>query len=147
MTTSAPSLSEVKSSSTSQQPSWLSVSLDAALGCRANVFQIQRTGKKQHGGTGSGGGGSGTQVSIHPQASPVICRHVLDTLISLAKSFPCQFLPQNKAREAAKCDNTPTTTGGGAADGNNKEAEGTRVKDSDSSRTSSTTASPAKGTK
>lgn len=144
VTASAPSLSEVKSSSTSQQPSWLSVSLDAALGCRANVFQIHRTGKKQHGGTGSGGA-SGTQVSIHPQASPVICRHVLDTLISLAKSFPCQFLPQNKAKEATKCDNTPTTTGGGAPDGNsNKETEGNRVKDSDSSRTSSTTASPAK---
>lgn len=78
------------------QPSWLSVSLDAALGCRANVFQIQRTGKKW---STSGG----TAVSINGQASPLICRHVLDTLISLAKSFPCHFLPQTKAKEA-KCD-------------------------------------------
>ena len=144
VTTSAPSFSEVKSSSMNQQPSWLSVSLDAALGCRANVFQIHRTGKRQHGSGGSSGA-SGAQVSIHPQASPVICRHVLDTLISLAKSFPCQFLPQNKAKEAVKCDNTPATGGSGTTDGNsNKEGENTRVKDSDSSRTSSTTASPAK---
>ena len=84
------------------QPSWLSVSLDAALGCRANVFQIVRNNKKAM-------ATSGTQVNIHPQASPVVCRHVLDTLISLAKSFPSQFLPHNKVKEvdcdAAKKDN------------------------------------------
>lgn len=136
VTTSAPSLSDIKSSSISQQPSWLSVSLDAALGCRANVFQIHRTGKKHAGGAG---GSSAAQVSIHPQASPVICRHVLDTLISLAKSFPCQFLPQNKAKEATKCDN-PTC---GLAEGA-KEGENMRMKDNDSSRTSSAAGSPAK---
>lgn len=31
------------------------------------------------------GGGGGTTVHIHPQAAPVVCRHVLDTLIQLAK--------------------------------------------------------------
>ena len=84
--------------------SWLSISLDAALGCRANVFQVQR-------GLGSGGGkksscvnvaGSGTAggVNIHPQAAPVVCRHVLDTLISLAKVFPSHFLPGSTAAKA-----------------------------------------------
>ena len=29
-------------------PTWLSISLDAALGCRANVFQIQRSPGKKH---------------------------------------------------------------------------------------------------
>jgi E3 ubiquitin-protein ligase HUWE1 len=78
-------------------PSWLSIGLDAALGCRANVFQIQRSGKK------SGGNVVNSVVTIHPQASPVVCRHVLDTLISLAKGFPCHFAPGNKAKEV-KCD-------------------------------------------
>ena len=77
------------------QPSWLSISLDAALGSRANVFQMHRGhGKKTP---------ANTAVNIHPQAAPVVCRNVLDTLISLAKSFPSQFLPQTKAKEAAAC--------------------------------------------
>jgi len=75
----------------SSSPTWLSVSLDAALGCRANVFQIHRTtGGKKHAAAAN------SAVSIHPQASPIVCRHVLDTLISLAKAFPSQFLPQGK---------------------------------------------------
>ena len=80
------------------QPSWLSISLDAALGCRANIFQIQRGAGKKHSSAAH------TVVSIHPQAAPIICRHVLDTLISLAKNFPCQFLPQTKAKEARCAD-------------------------------------------
>ncbi|XP_064606987.1 E3 ubiquitin-protein ligase HUWE1-like isoform X3 [Liolophura sinensis] len=82
---------------TKSQCSWLSISLEAALGCRANVFQIQKVGKKHAGNVNS-------NVSIHPQASPVVCRHVLDTLISLAKSFPDQFLPSTKAKEAVRCE-------------------------------------------
>lgn len=68
-----------------QQPSWLSISLDAALGCRTSVFQIVRHCSSRR---------PCPQVTIHPQASPVVCRHVLDTLISLAKSFPVHFLPE-----------------------------------------------------
>ncbi|XP_035825881.1 E3 ubiquitin-protein ligase HUWE1 isoform X3 [Aplysia californica] len=72
---------------------WLSISLEAALGCRANVFQIHRSsGKKSSGSTSA-------SVSIHPQAAPVVCRHALDTLISLAKMFPTYFLPAGKAKE------------------------------------------------
>uniref|UniRef100_A0A674D685 HECT, UBA and WWE domain containing E3 ubiquitin protein ligase 1 n=1 Tax=Salmo trutta TaxID=8032 RepID=A0A674D685_SALTR len=73
-------LNRVESRSSSQL-SWLSVSMDAALGCRTNIFQIQRGGAA--GMTCAGGGGS--TVHIHPQAAPVVCRHVLDTLIQLAK--------------------------------------------------------------
>lgn len=97
--TSTPRLAASEQSSRSVTPSWLSVSLDAALGCRANVFQIHRSAErgKKHGGSAA----PSALVSIHPKAAPVVCRHVLDTLISLAKSFPNQFLPKGKAKEAA----------------------------------------------
>ncbi|KAK6177350.1 hypothetical protein SNE40_015469 [Patella caerulea] len=98
MQTDSPSVSR----SERNQISWLNISQEAALGCRANVFQIQRTGKKH---TNS----SNAFVSIHSQAAPVVCRHVLDTLISLAKIFPGQFLPSSSAnnsrlKELQKCD-------------------------------------------
>lgn len=57
--------------------------MDAALGCRTDVFQIQRSNNSS----------KSYQISINPQAAHIVCRHVLDTLISLAKSFPYQFLP------------------------------------------------------
>ncbi|XP_059588545.1 E3 ubiquitin-protein ligase HUWE1 isoform X3 [Alligator mississippiensis] len=107
---------EAKSSG---QLSWLSVSMDAALGCRTNIFQIQRggggIGAGGGGGTSGGGGGAsggggrkhtdrhapppGATVHIHPQAAPVVCRHVLDTLIQLAKVFPSHFT-QQRTKEA-----------------------------------------------
>lgn len=104
-TSSLELLNRVESRSSSQL-SWLSVSMDAALGCRTNIFQIQRVSSRKHAdrhtagaSAGSGtlggvsstaagvtcGGGGGTTVHIHPQAAPVVCRHVLDTLIQLAK--------------------------------------------------------------
>ena len=71
-------------------PSWLNISLDAALGCRANVFHITKPtsagGVKKQGATST--------ITIHSQAAPIICRHTLDVLISLAKSFPSHFLPR-----------------------------------------------------
>ncbi|XP_054168845.1 E3 ubiquitin-protein ligase HUWE1-like isoform X3 [Oppia nitens] len=82
--------------------SWLSISLDAALGCRTNVFQVQRTGGSSSASSsssssakksGSSCGPSVSTITIHPQAAPLVCRHVLDTLIALAKSFPNHFLP------------------------------------------------------
>lgn len=79
------------------QGSWLSISLEAALGCRANVFQIQRMAGKKHTSSGA------AVVTIHPQAAPIVCRHVLDALISLARMFPNQFLPA-KAKEVQKCE-------------------------------------------
>ncbi|XP_055882443.1 E3 ubiquitin-protein ligase HUWE1-like isoform X4 [Biomphalaria glabrata] len=78
---------------------WLSISLEAALGCRANVFQIQH---KSYGKKSSSS--SPAQINIHPQAAPVVCRHALDTLISLAKIFPTYFLPAGKVKEVNKCE-------------------------------------------
>ncbi|XP_078001474.1 E3 ubiquitin-protein ligase HUWE1-like [Glandiceps talaboti] len=83
--------------SKTSQPSWLSVSMDAALGCRTNVFQVQRSSSSK-----KGSDRSSSVVQIHPQAAPVVCRHVLDTLISLAKIFPSQFVPP-KAKESQSC--------------------------------------------
>ncbi|XP_011333015.1 E3 ubiquitin-protein ligase HUWE1 isoform X1 [Ooceraea biroi] len=66
--------------------SWLNISIDAALGCRANVFHIIRhAGKKSE--------RQGSIIAIHPQAAPSVCRHTLELLISLAKSFPGYFVP------------------------------------------------------
>uniref|UniRef100_A0A3P9M092 E3 ubiquitin-protein ligase HUWE1 n=1 Tax=Oryzias latipes TaxID=8090 RepID=A0A3P9M092_ORYLA len=82
-------LNRVESRSSSQL-SWLSVSMDAALGCRTNIFQIQRVSGRKHADRHS----AGSTVHIHPQAAPVVCRHVLDTLIQLAKVFPSHFTQQ-----------------------------------------------------
>uniref|UniRef100_A0A8C3HWY2 E3 ubiquitin-protein ligase HUWE1 n=1 Tax=Chrysemys picta bellii TaxID=8478 RepID=A0A8C3HWY2_CHRPI len=78
----------------SGQLSWLSVSMDAALGCRTNIFQIQRAGGRKHTEKHAAGTAAGAAVHIHPQAAPVVCRHVLDTLIQLAKVFPSHFTQQ-----------------------------------------------------
>jgi len=77
-------------------PSWLNIYLCAALGSQASVFHLQRNARRSSGHTSPRGfpsSGSSSNISIHPQASPLVCRHVLDTLISLAKSFPNAFLP------------------------------------------------------
>ncbi|KAH3893129.1 hypothetical protein DPMN_017273 [Dreissena polymorpha] len=106
--------------------SWLSISLEAALGCRANVFQIQKAPGKKHSSN------SNAVVTIHPQAAPIVCRHVLDALISLARMFPNQFLP-SKVKEVQKCDNSNKD--------NNKDNKESEVKSKISS-TSSTGATP-----
>lgn len=88
-------------SDTKHQAPWLSISLEAALGCRANVFHVQRTSKKHSAGQCS--------VVIHAQAAPVVCRHSLDTLIALAKSFPSQFLPNPIVKEGEKSEEDKTS--------------------------------------
>ncbi|KAL0100524.1 hypothetical protein PUN28_019674 [Cardiocondyla obscurior] len=66
--------------------SWLNISIDAALGCRVNVFYIIRhAGKKSK--------RQGNIIAIHPQAAPTVCSHILELLILLAKSFPEHFVP------------------------------------------------------
>ncbi|XP_075434570.1 E3 ubiquitin-protein ligase HUWE1 isoform X9 [Ascaphus truei] len=84
-------------SKNSNQLSWLSVSMDAALGCRTNIFQIQRSLGRKHTEKHAA---CGSTVHIHPQAAPVVCRHVLDTLIQLAKVFPSHFT-QQRSRECS----------------------------------------------
>ena len=85
-------------------PTWLAMSMDAALGCRTHVFQIQRHSGRKYSSS------SGSNLSIHPQASPIICRHVLDTLIILAKQFPAQFLPDKSPDPSQKPHATSAAT-------------------------------------
>ncbi|XP_063994967.1 E3 ubiquitin-protein ligase HUWE1 isoform X2 [Diachasmimorpha longicaudata] len=86
----SPKLSE----SRNNVQSWLNISIDAALGCRANVFHIVRHGSKK-------ADRQGNVIAIHPQAAPAVCRHTLELLISLAKSFPGYFVP-TKSKEEEK---------------------------------------------
>lgn len=57
---------------TDPEPTWLNLSMDAALGCRVNVFQVQlkRYGKR------SVDNYVAHSVSIHPQAAPIVVRCV-----------------------------------------------------------------------
>lgn len=67
---------------------WLNIRMEAALGCSANVFIVNRTstGKRSD-------RSSSASISIHPQASPIVCRNALDLFTSLAKAFPSCLLP------------------------------------------------------
>ena len=76
-------LSEVNSSGSS----WLNMSVDTALGCRARIFNVQKTGKTSV-------DKSASNVSVNSQASPFVCKHVLDALAALAKNFPASFTPE-----------------------------------------------------
>ena len=84
-------------------PSWLNISLDAALGFRANVFQINRvaTGKKSSGATAASSAAAATEssIAIHSGASGVVSRHTLEVLVSLAKSFSTHFLPSIQSKQ------------------------------------------------
>jgi hypothetical protein len=56
-------------------PTWLNLSLDAALGCRANVFEIHH---RSIGAAGSSKkGGLEKVIFIHAQAVPAISRYVM----------------------------------------------------------------------
>ena len=111
--------STVGTSSSSTAPSWLNISLDAALGFRANVFQINRTALPTGGKKSSALSGSSTtqpsspenSISIHTGATSVVCRHTLEVLISLAKSFSTHFLPsasrQSPITQQGKTKNYP----------------------------------------
>lgn len=86
------------------------------------MFQIQRStstsGKKV-----STPVTSSQTVSIHPQAAPLVSRHVLEALISLAKAFPHHFLSDSKIDtldKVSKVDLEPNPTPGSRL---NKDAD------------------------
>ncbi|XP_032242084.2 E3 ubiquitin-protein ligase HUWE1 isoform X2 [Nematostella vectensis] len=70
-------------------PSWLKVRLDSSLGTRTNVFSIQRQGKV--------GLEQSAMITVHPHASAFVCRHALDSLLFLAKTFSSSFIPSTSA--------------------------------------------------
>ncbi|XP_014870787.1 E3 ubiquitin-protein ligase HUWE1 isoform X12 [Poecilia latipinna] len=159
-------LNRVESRSSSQL-SWLSVSMDAALGCRTNIFQIQRASGRKHGDRHSTGSstasgalgvpgaaagvtcaaGGGSTVHIHPQAAPVVCRHVLDTLIQLAKVFPSHFTQQRcKDISAASSDLDSRlctgSSGGGSGVGNSRSGSQSQSNPNTPNSLSSSIATP-----
>ncbi|XP_076261399.1 HECT, UBA and WWE domain containing E3 ubiquitin protein ligase 1 isoform X2 [Rhynchophorus ferrugineus] len=67
---------------------WLTIRMEAALGCAANVFMVNKgSGKKAERLSGN------NAIGIHPQAVPVVCRNTLDLFTALAKAFPSCLLP------------------------------------------------------
>lgn len=102
---------------------WLNLTLNTALGNRAEVFQIRR-----HTGPGKKSGlfASPSTVHIHPLSAPAVCRHILDTLISLAKTFPSHFLPENLAKT------TPAAETVQGAEGTASQASDASAKTGDS---------------
>lgn len=81
------------------RPLWLNIRLDAALGARNNVFIIKRDRD-----TISDVDGGNYEITIHVQAAQIICRHALDLLILLSKSFPVNFLPKKSTKKTKKTD-------------------------------------------
>lgn len=66
---------------------WLNIRMEAALGCHANVFIVNRPAGKRSDKSNP------PTIVIHHQAAPIICRNALDLFISLSKSFPSFLLP------------------------------------------------------
>lgn len=93
------------------QSTWLSFGMDAALGCRANVFQVQHGSTSKKTGLASNQAGSAS-VTIHPQAVQLVCQHVIDTLIFLSKAYTSQFLPHRSPTitAAAGTADSPTAS-------------------------------------
>ncbi|KAK7867832.1 hypothetical protein R5R35_008271 [Gryllus longicercus] len=80
-------------------PQWLNVKMDTALGLRARVFNIgHQAGKRGNRSLET------TGITVHKRAAPVIIRHTLEVLISLAKTFPGYFLPlKSKSNDKDAC--------------------------------------------
>ncbi|XP_012277229.1 E3 ubiquitin-protein ligase HUWE1 isoform X2 [Orussus abietinus] len=102
--------------------SWLNISIDAALGCRANVFHILRYGGKKS-------ERQGPVIAIHPQAAPAVCRHTLELLISLAKSFPGYFVPVKSKDVEDREKDKDTSSGKEEAGAKSKSASKTGKSD------------------
>lgn len=90
-----------------QASSWLSISIDAALGCRASVFAMPKAPNSSSSSQTSGRG-----INIHSQAAPAVCRHMLETLIALAKSFPQHFFPEGLQTSDETGNESDSTTAG-----------------------------------
>ncbi|XP_044765781.1 E3 ubiquitin-protein ligase HUWE1 isoform X3 [Coccinella septempunctata] len=75
---------------------WLNIRMEAALGCSANVFIVTRGPAKRSDKYAV------ANISIHPQAAPIICKNALELIISLSKTFPNNLLPVKCFKEDDK---------------------------------------------
>lgn len=76
-------------------PHWLDISINAALGSHAKIFQLEG----ESAGKGTAGG---SKVNIHPLAGTTISHNVLDVLIFLARHFGASFLPPDLMPKVAE---------------------------------------------
>lgn len=85
---------------------WLNIRMEAALGCHANVFIVNRAAGKRSDKS------SLSSVTIHHQAAPIVCKNALDLFISLAKIFPANLLPlkPKDEKEDRACKTASTQT-------------------------------------
>ena len=62
----------------------------------------QTSGRKSHQSAKDSTGGDviNRHVYIHPQAAPVVCRHVIDALIFLSRMYPGYFVASHTAKHA-----------------------------------------------
>ena len=69
-------------------PHWLDISINAALGSHAKMFQLESevAGKNPI---------SGSKINIHPLAGTTVSHNVLDVLIFLGRHFGQSFLPSD----------------------------------------------------
>ncbi|XP_059618382.1 E3 ubiquitin-protein ligase HUWE1 [Phlebotomus argentipes] len=72
-----------------ERPTWLNIRLDPALGSRANVFIYSEATTRQR------------RLLLHPQAATYACRHALDLLTLLAKTFAVNFMPRSERPDEA----------------------------------------------
>lgn len=89
---------------------WLNIRMEAALGCHANVFIVNRApGKRTEKNS------SNSSVTIHSQAAPIVCRNALDIFTSLSRTFPTFLLPlkpkeKNKTEKSTARNNKAEST-------------------------------------
>lgn len=69
-------------------PHWLDISINAALGSHAKVFQFEN----EQGGKASTPSAS-NKIDIHPLAWTTICHNIFDLLVFLGRNFGSSFLP------------------------------------------------------
>lgn len=82
-------------------PRWLDISINAALGSHAKIFQFENEGATNVIGSAKSGQ---HKVNIHPLAAATICHNILDLLIFLGRHFGSSFLsaellPKEKVTE------------------------------------------------
>lgn len=87
-------------STTTIQPKWLKLKVDAAFGFKSNTF-ILDGGEEDNSGGGGGGGVVGS-IKINPQAAQHIVKNCLNLLFVLAKQFPRSFIPVNTEKKVSR---------------------------------------------
>ncbi len=117
---------------------WLDMSINAALGSHAKIFQFASDTPSNLRSSKGGGGGPlcgssvsisediSTRVTIHPLAGTSICHNVLDLLVFLGRHFGSSFLPSDLLPRPGSVDKgaaVSSTAAEGSDDPKKKEDE------------------------